>query len=243
VSAPAPGDVRPTVVTVSDLLIVEDDDLIARSLARALTAAGHHVAVAGSVAEAEPHLTRVDLVLCDLGLPDGDGLDLIVRVTAERPGVPVIALTARAEEADVVAGLTSGAVDYVTKPFRLAELEARIAAHLRQAATLSGTRRADVVLRVGDLTVDCGARRVLVADHEVELRPREFDLLARLASDAGRVVRREEIMRDVWDEHWWGSTKTLDVHVNAVRRKLGEAAGAPSRITAVRGVGYRLEDG
>ncbi len=236
--------VSPTVTHVAAaILIVEDDELIASSLARALTAAGHSVTVAASIAEADRCLSGADLVLCDLGLPDGDGLDLITRFTDDHPAVPVIALTARAEEADVVAGLTSGAVDYVTKPFRLAELQARIAAHLRQAATASAATATSGSVEVGDVAVDLGARRVVVGGRAVELRPREFDLLARLAAEAGQVVRREDIMRDVWDEHWWGSTKTLDVHLNSLRRKLGEEPGSTSRITAVRGVGYRLERG
>jgi DNA-binding response OmpR family regulator len=223
------------------LLIIEDDQLIASSLARGLTAAGHDVTVATTLAEAATEIAAADLILCDLGLPDGDGLDLIARVAAEHPATPVIALTARAEEADVVAGLTSGAVDYVTKPFRLAELQARIAAQLRQATAAAGTGDSNDTLSVLDLEIDLDARRVRVAGVEVDLRPREFDVLARLAVDAGKVVRREELMHDIWDEHWWGSTKTLDVHLNALRRKLGEEAGTPSRITAIRGVGYRLE--
>ncbi len=225
----------------AQILIVEDDGLIASSLARALEAAGHSVTVATSVAEAMPALETADLVLCDLGLPDGDGLDLIARFSDDHPTIPLIALTARAEEADVVAGLASGAVDYVTKPFRLAELQARIAAHLRQASAASERGPITGVVEVRDLTIDVPARRVSVAGRPVELRPREFDLLARLAAEPGNVVRREDIMREVWDEHWWGSTKTLDVHLNSLRRKLGEEPGSPSRITAIRGVGYRLE--
>ena len=225
----------------AQILIVEDDGLIASSLARAPEAAGHSVTVATSVAEAMPALETADLVLCDLGLPDGDGLDLIARFSDDHPTIPLIALTARAEEADVVAGLASGAVDYVTKPFRLAELQARIAAHLRQASAASERGPITGVVEVRDLTIDVPARRVSVAGRPVELRPREFDLLARLAAEPGNVVRREDIMREVWDEHWWGSTKTLDVHLNSLRRKLGEEPGSPSRITAIRGVGYRLE--
>jgi len=222
---------------MASLLVVEDDQLIASSLSRGLRAAGYDVVTASSIAEATDAYGDVDLVLCDLGLPDGDGLDLIDLMASRRPTLPIIALTARAEEADVVAGLASGAVDYVVKPFRLAELQARVAAQLRQARTDQGGAR----IAVGDLVVDQDARRVFVGDHEVELRPREFDLLARLATDAGTVVRREDLMRDVWDEHWWGSTKTLDVHLNGIRRKLGEEPGGRSRITAIRGVGYRLE--
>ncbi|MGN6695025.1 MAG: response regulator transcription factor [Aquihabitans sp.] len=227
----------------ASILIVEDDELIATSLARALNAAGHEATIAGTVAEATPHLLGADLVLCDLGLPDGDGLDLIARFTEQHPAVPVIVLTARAEEADIVAGLSFGAVDYVTKPFRLAELQARIAAQLRQAAATSAAIATSGSTTIGDLVIDLGARKVTVAGRPVELRPREFDLLARLAAEPGIVVRRDDIMRDVWDEHWWGSTKTLDVHLNSLRRKLGEEPGSTSRITAVRGVGYRLEAG
>ena len=226
------------------MLVVEDDELIASSLQRALVATGYDAPVVGTIAAAEAvlHDSAPDLVLCDLGLPDGDGLDLIGRLRRSHPRLPVLVLTARDEEADIVAGLSTGAVDYVTKPFRLAELLARIAAHLRTVSTAETATSDDAdILRAGDLELQLGARRVFVAGEEVELRPKEFDLLARLAADAGRVVRREDLMADVWDEHWWGSTKTLDVHLNALRRHLGEEPGTPSRITAVRGVGYRLE--
>jgi DNA-binding response OmpR family regulator len=233
----------PSVGGVPSVLVIEDDELIASSLQRALTATGYEASTAATIAAAEAAIAESppDLVLCDLGLPDGDGLDLIARLQRSRPRLPVLVLTARDEEADVVAGLSTGAVDYVTKPFRLAELLARIAAHLRTAQSAQGRSAAGDVVAVGDLAIDLGARRVHVADREVELRPKEFDLLARLAADAGRVVRREDLMADVWDENWWGSTKTLDVHLNALRRHLGEEPGAPSRISAIRGVGYRLE--
>ena len=226
------------------VLVVEDDELIASSLQRALVATGYDAPIVGTIADAEAAVRdgAPDLVLCDLGLPDGDGLDLIGRLRRTHPRLPVLVLTARDEEADIVAGLSTGAVDYVTKPFRLAELLARIAAHLR-TVTAAGSATSDDtdILQAGDLELQLGARRVFVAGTEVELRPKEFDLLARLAADAGRVVRREDLMADVWDEHWWGSTKTLDVHLNALRRHLGEEPGSTSRITAVRGVGYRLE--
>lgn len=233
----------PSVRAVPSVLVVEDDELIASSLQRALTATGYEASVAGSVAAAEVALEAAppDLVVCDLGLPDGDGLDLIARLRRSHPRLPVLVLTARDEEADVVAGLSTGAVDYVSKPFRLAELLARIAAHLRTVRSTPPPAASDDTVALGDLRIDLGARRVLVSGREVELRPKEFDLLARLAADAGRVVRREDLMADVWDENWWGSTKTLDVHLNALRRHLGEEPGSPSRITAIRGVGYRLE--
>jgi DNA-binding response OmpR family regulator len=229
---------------VAELLIVEDDELIASSLVRAFGTRGHRAVVEGSLAGGRSRLDAADLVLCDLGLPDGDGLRLVSEVAARRPGLPVIVLTARADEADVVAGLGSGAVDYVSKPFALAELLARVDAHLRQAAALGlgPTRRAGP-MRVGDLEIDPVARRVLQAGATVALRPRELDLLLRLARSAGEAVPREVLMRDVWGAGWWGSTKTLDVHVNALRRQLGEVPGSPRRIVTVRGFGYRLEAG
>jgi DNA-binding response OmpR family regulator len=225
------------------VLVVEDDPLIRSSLGRALRVNGYEVAAVGSLAESVEELASraVDVVVCDLGLPDGDGLDLIEQLQATSPGLPVIVLTARSEEADVVAGLASGAVDYVTKPFRLAELLARIAAIVRFASARPASLPAQDVLTVGDLTIHRGARRVQLGQRELELRPREFDLLVRLALEPGVVVRRDDLMTDVWDEHWWGSTKTLDVHIHALRRQLGESAGDGGRITAVRGVGYRLE--
>jgi DNA-binding response OmpR family regulator len=147
----------------------------------------------------------------------------------------VIMLTARDDELDVVVGLDAGAVDYVTKPFRLSELLARIRAQLRRAQPIDRA-----VLAVAGLTVDSGARRVWVDSGEITLRAKEFDLLARLVVDAGCAVSRDTLMRDVWDAHWVGSTKTLDFHVAALRRKLDPAIGA-SRITTVRGVGFRFE--
>jgi DNA-binding response OmpR family regulator len=146
----------------------------------------------------------------------------------------VLILTARQEEADIVLGLDAGADDYLIKPFRLAELLARVRAC---------TRRADADrdhLVVGDLRIDVDTHTVTVADEVVELRPKEFDLLVALARGAGRVLRRERLLEEVWDEHFFGSTKTLDIHVWALRRKL-DPPGGPSRISTVRGVGYRLD--
>jgi DNA-binding response OmpR family regulator len=143
-------------------------------------------------------------------------------------------LTARGEEADVVLGLDAGADDYLAKPFRLAELLARVRARTRRSESESD------VVDIGDLTVDVAARTVRLGDTTVDLRPKEFDLLVALARSAGRVVTRERLMEDVWDEHWFGSTKTLDIHIWALRRKLDDPGGT-SRITTVRGVGYRME--
>jgi DNA-binding response OmpR family regulator len=228
------------------LLVVEDDPLIASGLARALQGNGYEVETAGTVRDALAAIGRAvpDLVLLDLGLPDGDGEQVCVVLGHEHPSVPVVVLTARGEEVDVVLGLEMGAVDYIVKPFRLAELIARIGSHLRfvLAHDDRAQQRLAAVAVVGDLTVDRAARRVLVGRRELQLRPKEFDVLERLARDAGRVVTREQLIDDVWDENWWGSTKTLDVHIHALRRKLGEEPGGPSRIVTIRGVGYRLDD-
>jgi DNA-binding response OmpR family regulator len=174
-------------------------------------------------------------VLLDLGLPDLDGVEVCRRLRAQVPMTTIVILTARSDEIDVVLGLDAGADDYVTKPFRLAELLARVRAHLRRARPDDGER-----MKVGDLDVDVAARRASLGAHDLELRAKEFDLLALLVGEAGRVLTRERIMAEVWDEHWYGSTKTLDMHISSLRRKLGDGGGAP-RITTLRGVGYRLE--
>jgi DNA-binding response OmpR family regulator len=220
------------------ILLVEDDTIIGASLSRALGGTGYDVEWARDVTSARAAAARVppDLVLLDLGLPDGDGIDVCTELVARSPGLPVIMLTARQEEVDLVIGLGAGAVDYVTKPFRLAELLARVAAHLRFAQG-----RADSRLVAGDIVVDLAAHRAWVGERELDLRAKEFDLLARLAADAGKMVTREALMADVWDENWVGSTKTLDVQLAALRRKLGEAPGTPSRITSIRSLGFRLE--
>lgn len=221
------------------VLVVEDDELIGPSLKRALDASGYTAERVGNGAAALSLVRAggLDLVLLDLGLPDADGVELARAMLVVEPGLPIVILTARSEEADIVTGLHAGAVDYVTKPFRLAELLARVQTHLRTA----NRGAPDRIVTVGDLRLDRAARRVWIGEAEVELRPKEFDLLARLVQVAGQVVTRDELISDVWDEHWFGSTKTIDVHMASLRRRLGEEPGAPSRITSLRGVGYRLE--
>lgn len=219
-----------------ELLIIEDDPAIGANLERALVNSGYDCRRARSVAEARAVPDAPALVLLDLGLPDGDGLDLAKELVDRWPAVPVVMLTARTDEMDVVVGLDAGAVDYVTKPFRLAELLARIRAHLRDTSD-----RVAEVLTDGDLRIDTGARRATLDGEELFLRAKEFDLLVELVSHRDKVVTRDDLMARVWDEHWFGSTKTLDVHIAALRRRLGEDAGQPSRITALRGVGYRWE--
>jgi DNA-binding response OmpR family regulator len=156
-----------------------------------------------------------------------DGIDVCRRLRSARPELAILILSARDQELDIVAGLDAGADDYLVKPFRLSELLARIRAHLRRVAT---------PLRAGGVVVDEAARRAWADDAELALRPKEFDLLALLVGDAGRVVTRERIMREVWDTEWLGSTKTLDTHILSLRNKLG-----PDAITTLRGVGYRYE--
>ena len=224
---------------VRRILVVEDDEAIGGGLAAALAGQGYAVVWSPTGADAlrQARVDQPDLVLLDLGLPDGDGVEVCRVIRKEWPATTIVILTARAAEIDVVVGLDAGADDYVTKPFRLAELLARVRAHLRRSVPTGAGER----LAVGRLELDSGAHRVWVQGHEVELRPREFDLLALLMAEAGRVVSRERIMAEVWDEHWFGSTKTLDMHISALRRKLAEAGDVADRLTTVRGVGYRLE--
>jgi DNA-binding response OmpR family regulator len=222
------------------ILLIEDDDRIGASLLRALSGNGYEVRweTQGEPALIDARHRPPDLVLLDLGLPDVDGLDICRTIHLDHPDVPIVILTARDEELDVVIGLDAGAVDYVSKPFKLAELLARIRAQLRRVDPRTHPEGPRV--EVGDLSLDGAARRVWLHDRELDLRPKEFELLARLLDDAGNVVTREQLMAEVWDEHWHGSTKTLDFHIAMLRRKI-DAPGTRSRITTVRGVGYRFE--
>ncbi len=224
---------RPTVPRV---LLVEDDAAIAEPLSRALRRDGYDVDVVGSGAGALARWEAggSDLVILDLGLPDVDGLEVCRRIRASDRHVPVLVLTARGDELDVVIGLDSGADDYVTKPFRLAELLARVRSRLRVAD------HGDVV-DGQDVRVDPAARRVWRADVQLDLTAKEFDLLLLLLRNAGHVVARRRIMREVWDIDWDASTKTLDVHLASLRRKLGDDPAHPRYITTVRGVGLRFE--
>ncbi|MDT7613072.1 MAG: hypothetical protein QOF00_519 [Pseudonocardiales bacterium] len=227
---------------VARLLVVEDDATIGAALHTSLRSHGHTITWARTALSAlkEAADTDLDLVLLDLGLPDLDGVEVCRRLRQAQPGAVIVILTARADEMDVVVGLEAGADDYLTKPVRLTELHARIRAHLRRNA---GAPDQMPAVPVGDLVVDRASRRVTVNGHELTLRAKEFDLLARLAAEPEKAVSRETLMSDVWDENWFGSTKTLDVHVAAVRRKLAEVgdAGAVPQIVTLRGHGYRLD--
>jgi DNA-binding response OmpR family regulator len=217
------------------LLVVEDDEAIGRSLVQALTGQGATVGWARNAGEAlRLAATTTDLVLLDLGLPDHDGLEVCRQLRGRYPRLDIVVVTARTEEIDVVVGLDAGADDYITKPFRLAELLARIRARLRRQETDPTT------VEVGPLRLDLAARRCTLDGCEVELRAKEFDLLVTLALDAGHVVGRRRLLAELWDQHFDTTSKSLDMHVSALRRKL-DRTGRPSLLTTVRGVGYRLE--
>jgi DNA-binding response OmpR family regulator len=218
------------------VLLAEDDQAISEPLARALRREGYHVEVRadGEMALRYAVVDGVDIVVLDLGLPGMDGLEVCRRMRAEGLAIPVLILTARADEVDTVVGLDAGADDYVTKPFRLAELLARVRALLRRGSPEPGTG-------VQGVRIDVDSHRAWVDEEELTLTAKEFDLLRVLVRDAGKVVTREQLMREVWDTSWWGSTKTLDMHVSWLRRKLGDDAANPRFITTVRGVGFRFE--
>ena len=219
------------------LLLVEDEEAISVPLVEGLAREGYDVVTVRTGGAALKAVADVDLVLLDLGLPDVDGAD-VCRTLRKGSEIPIIVLTARGDELDRVLLLELGADDYLVKPFGFRELVARIRAVRRRAVarTPDGNEVA-ATQDVGGMRIDHRGRRVYVHDVEVTLTPKEFDLLARLAEDPGAVVRRERLIEEVWDEHWWGSTKTLDVHVAALRKKLGDA----SWIATARGVGYRLD--
>ena len=227
---------------VRQLLLVEDDPEIGEQLSGALTAQGYLVFWARTGRAALDRIAtagRADLVLLDVGLPDIDGTALARQLRSALPDVVLVMLTAHTDEIDIVMGLDAGADDYLTKPFRLPELLARIRAHLRRG---TGTALPGTPVTVGRLTVDPAGRRVTVDGREVVLRPKEFDLLAVLTRSAGEALDRERLMSEVWDENWFGSTRTLDMHVLAVRQKLADA-GLTGTITTLRGHGYRYETG
>lgn len=212
--------------------MVEDDPAVSASLVSGLSRHGMETVAVGDGAGALSALHDVDLVLLDLGLPDLDGTEVCRRIR-ERSAVPVIVVSARSEELDRVVLLESGADDYVGKPFGLRELVARIRAVIRRS---NGTGPPSQVLDLGPLVVDLRSHEVRVDGETVELTPKEFDLLAHLAAEPGAALARRSILEDVWDINWYGSPKTLDVHVASLRRKLGH----PEWIQAVRGVGFKL---
>ncbi|MCK2238386.1 MULTISPECIES: response regulator transcription factor [unclassified Crossiella] len=221
---------------MSVVLLAEDDPAIADPLSRALQREGYsvHVVADGVSALEAASNGEVDLLVLDLGLPKLDGLEVCRRLRANGRGIPVLMLTARADEVDFVVGLDAGADDYVAKPFRLAELMARIRALLR--------RRSPGTLEASGVRLDLAARRVLVDGQEVTLANKEFELLRVLMQRAGQVVSRDEILEEVWNDPELRGSKTLDMHISWLRRKIGDTQGGNTerRIATVRGVGFRF---
>src|SRR6185503_11028260 len=228
------------------ILMVEDETSITEPLAEALDREGFATRVAGTVADAISAADdeMPDLVLLDVMLPDGSGYD-VARSLRERSNVPIIMLTARGEETDRIVGLELGADDYIVKPFSAREVAARIRAVLRRAgdgpAAAKPTAEArQGALEVGPVMVDPNRRAASVGGSELDLTRKEFELLQLLMSEAGAVISRERLIDEVWDVNWFGSTKTLDVHVSSLRRKLGDDSQNPRFIHTVRGVGFRF---
>ena len=232
--------------------MVEDETSITEPLAEALDREGFDTRVAGTVADAIEEATAdmPDLVLLDVMLPDGSGYD-VARTLRERSKVPIIMLTARGEETDRIVGLELGADDYIVKPFSAREVAARIRAVLRRVgdggqaaggpATPAATSEpAAGPIEVGPVRVDPARRGASVGGQEMDLTRKEFELLHLLTSEAGTVISRERLIDEVWDTNWFGSTKTLDVHVSSLRRKLGDDSQSPRFIHTVRGVGFRF---
>jgi DNA-binding response OmpR family regulator len=219
------------------VLVVEDESAISEPLAGHLAQEGFEPDVTASLGEARDALQRnpPDLILLDVMLPDGDGRDLCREIRKESD-VPIIMLTARGEEVDRIVGLELGADDYVVKPFSAGELVARIRAILRRG---QGTARRGPIT-IGAIALDPASRTVTKGGAPIELAAKEFDLLHLLMASAGIVLQRELIMDEVWDPHWFGPTKTLDVHVSWLRKKLEDDPGNPRYITTVRGVGFRF---
>ncbi|MFZ2175906.1 MAG: response regulator transcription factor [Rhodococcus sp. (in: high G+C Gram-positive bacteria)] len=220
------------------VLVVEDDESVAAGVCDGLTRAGFDArrVATGADAIAAVSESGPEFVLLDLGLPDMDGTDVCRSIRA-RSQIPIIVLSARAEEIDRVLALEMGADDYVVKPFGMRELVARIRAVGRRvgAPEESGQRHSGIRM-IGGLTLDRRTRRVHLGEREIHLTPKEFDLLCYLSEDPGAVYRRSEIQHQVWGANWYGTTKTVDAHVAAIRKKLGD----PGWIEAVRGVGFRL---
>lgn len=216
-----------------EVLLVEDDAAIASSLRAGLESSGmvvHHVSTGADAVASSFY----DIVLLDIGLPDFDGFEVCRRIRA-KSDVPIIMLTARNEEIDRIFGLEIGADDYVTKPFGLRELIARIRAVTRRRD--ASNQATSLLISVGPLSIDVATRRAVLAEESLDLTSKEFDLLSYLAEHPGVVHRRNDIMESVWDTNWYGPTKTLDAHIAALRKKLKD----PRWIEAVRGVGFRLE--
>lgn len=220
------------------ILLVEDDHSVASSSIDGLVALGHsveHVITGTQALQAAATMDPLDVILLDLGLPDMDGQEVCRRIRTSQD-TPIIVVSARGDETDRVIALELGADDYLVKPYGMRELSARIRAVVRRSQPTPVSPPANAVQEVGRLSIDRRAQRVHVDGEEIALTAKEFDVLAYLAEDPGAVRRRTEILEHVWEGHWYGATKTVDAHVAAIRKKLGDSGW----IEAVRGVGFRL---
>ena len=224
---------------MASILVVEDDDAIRAAVQRGLRERGFAVAAAATGLAGLEHVLREapQVVLLDLGLPDVEGLTLISMIRAASQ-VPIIVITAQDDDPTMVKALDSGADDYVVKPFGTDQVAARIRAVLRRG----GRESAPSAIRVGDLVVDERARTATLAGEPLDLARKEFDVLLLLASRAGEVVTKRELLTEVWQQPYGGSDRTVDVHLSWLRRKLGESAAEPRYLVSVRGVGVRLVD-
>lgn len=216
------------------VLLVEDDEAIAAPLVRALEREKHEVTLVLNGLEVAQLATDADVIILDLGLPGKDGLNVCRQLRAAESDVPIVMLSARAEEIDLIIGLDAGADDYVTKPFRTSELMARVRAALRRRAGTSS------VLTIGELTVDTGTREAIFAGELLPLTPKEFDLLAAAAQQFPNVISRDQLLKAVWQTEWLGASKTIDMHISTLRRKLTDAGASKDLIATVRGSGFRL---
>lgn len=224
---------------MTKILLVEDDAAISAPLVRAFSREGYDIEAVETGRDALEKMDgHIDLVVLDLGLPDMDGLDVARTARARSKTFPILILTARSEEVDMVVGLDAGADDYVTKPFRLAELLARVRALLRRSVT--GEEGSDL-LKAQDVSMDVDAHRAYVGSRELQLTGKEFELLRVLLRDAGNVVERDKLMLDVWESEPDSSTKKLDMHISWLRRKLGDDVNDTKYISTVRGMGFRFE--
>jgi DNA-binding response OmpR family regulator len=223
----------------ASVLLVEDDATIGAALSAVLGDHDFEVewCIDGASAMRAFGAQVPDLVLLDAGLPDVDGFTVCRWMRSRHAGVPIVMVTARDSDIDVVVGLDSGANDYVVKPFSVPVLLARVRAHLRASPAPGHS----TVITLGALRVDPAAHRVFLDEVEVELRAKEFELLLMLVRDAGKVVTRDRLLSEIWDLQWESSTKTLDMHVHALRRKLLDDPETSRWISTVRGVGYRFE--
>jgi two-component system response regulator RegX3 len=221
------------------VLVIENEESISEPLAEALEREGFSAEVAGTATQGMESFRNhpPELVLLDVMLPDGDGREVLRNIRAVSR-TPVVMLTARGEESDKIVGLELGADDYVTKPFSAKELVARMRAVLRRTATSPPTDQTS--LEVGDVVMDLNTRAVTRAGIGIELTLKEYELLRMLMEQAGRVISREDLIDEVWDTNWFGPTKTLDVHISSLRKKLGDETNSPRYIHTARGVGFRF---